>query len=162
MTDLKKLAAEIRAFASSDIRRYHEALGRFADALDALAAQSQAQKRQRAGTVAHFEGNGPSVTGVIWIGEKPEPGVAVYLAPPQSEPIGYIDELGAVVVKRMGKRELDLCRHCSHTLIYAAPQRMTVSREALLEAFMIYADPQMVRVTYSVEKLRALGIEVKE
>lgn len=36
----------------------------------------------RAGTVAHFEGNGPSVTGVIWVDQpKPEPGTAVYFHP---------------------------------------------------------------------------------
>lgn len=49
-----------------------------------------------------------------------------------------------------------------YALASAAPQPVTVSREGLLEAFMIYADPKMVRVTYNVEKLRALGIEVKE
>jgi hypothetical protein len=44
-------------------------------------------KAERAGTVAHFEGMGPSVTGVIWVNQpKPEPGVAVYLHPPTPTP----------------------------------------------------------------------------
>lgn len=47
---------------------------------------------ERSGTVRHTVNDGPSTTEVIWVGEKPSAGTAVYLAAPQPAPAATVDE----------------------------------------------------------------------
>lgn len=81
-----------------------------------------------------------------------------------AEPVAWMDDFGNAFPLAANKgagswRDAD---KRTWKPLYAAPQSMTVSRDALMDAFSIYADPQTVRVMYSVEKLRALGIELRD
>ena len=54
----------------------------------------------------------------------------------------------------------DTEKDCLAAWLARAAQPVRVSRETLLDAFNIYDGPVELHVTYNVERLRALGIEV--
>lgn len=191
MTDLKKIAAEMRDHAVITGKYGNEVLQRiiesWADALDALAAQSQDRLeyllnlcRARHGVMS----NAQIIAETECVFAAPQP------AAPQSEPATMIEtipvdethelrkidgfwQLFAVRegtwVRSLNGYECEFvdCAIRSAAIQtaarLAAPQRMTVSREALLDGLnALDSSCKLWHIGEIETVLRALGIEVKE